>query len=262
MIPPIIHLTWFSGEEFPPRLKECVDTWKNLLPDFEIKLWTMEMARSLNIAYVNEALDARKWAFASDVVRAYAVWHDGGVYMDTDIFLLKRFDEFMQYPLTFFMEINEARWRMSKSFEMVDPKGKNLIPSQFVMGRQIQAAMFMGEKGHWCLKEIVDYYRTLHFVREDGSYAMDLISPWIYAKLLEKHGFLYIDKNQTFRDVMVFNSSFVGFSKYECGNNTIALHLAEHAWNQRKGWRKIKFMIRTSKIGSLLEPIKKLIRGY
>lgn len=58
-IPKIIHLTWFSGEEFPPKLKQCINTWGKLLPDFEVGVWTMEIARQINILYINEALDAK-----------------------------------------------------------------------------------------------------------------------------------------------------------------------------------------------------------
>ena len=257
MIPKIIHLTWFSGEEFPPKLKDCINTWKCVLPDFEIKLWNMEMALSLNIPYVNEALDAKKWAFAGDVIRAYAVWKYGGVYMDTDIYLLKRFDEFLKYPIVFFMETNAKRWELSKSYELVNPDGYCLYPDRFVKGRQIQAAMFMAEKGHWCLKEIIDYYRTAHFLHDDGSLGTDLISPWIYSKVLERFGFRYVDKDQYFKDIRVFNSSYVGFSKYEIENNTISLHLAEHAWDSRKGWKKIKFVLRKTRFGSYLNSIRK-----
>lgn len=259
MIPKIIHLTWFSGEDFPSQIQECIDSWKKILPDFEIKLWTMEMARSLNIPYVNEALDSRKWAFAGDVVRAYAVWKYGGVYMDTDIYLLKRFDEFLKYPMVFFMEINAKRWKISKSYDFVNSEGYCTNPERYVMGRQIQAAMFMGEKGQSCLQSIIDYYKKAHFLNDDGSLGIDLISPWIYSKILESYGFRYIDEDQFFKNIWIFNSSYVGFSKYEVKNNTISLHLAEHAWDSRKGWRKIKFKIRISRVGSFLNSIRNFI---
>lgn len=258
MIPKIIHLTWFSGEEYPERIKKCLSTWKKVLPDFELKIWTMEMARSLNIPFVNEALDARKWAFAGDVVRAYAIWSEGGVYMDTDIYVLRRFDEYLKYPMVFFMEINDKRWKLSESFKLIDNYGRCVLKDEYVKGRQIQAAFFMGEKGQSCLKEILDYYCKSHFTINGEFVGMDLISPWIYAKILESHGFLYIDKDQFFENIRVFNSSYVGFSRYDYGDNTIALHLAEHAWDKRRGWSLIKYKIVSSRIGPLLI---KLIRA-
>ena len=261
MIPKRIHLTWFSGDEYPANIKKCLATWNKVLPDFEVKIWDMDMARALNIDYVNEALDAKKWAFAGDVVRAYAVWSEGGVYMDTDIFLLNRFDWLLNYPMVFFMEINEARWKLNKSSVLIDSKGRCLAPSEYPKGRQIQAAMFMGEKGNVCLKEIIDYYKNVHFSENGVIVGMNLISPWIYAKILEPHGFLYKDEDQEFENIKVLNSSYVGFSKYDHATNCIALHLAEHAWDERKGWKKIKFAIMSSPIGPIANKIYKSIFG-
>ena len=86
MIPKIIHLCWFSSDPYPVEIKICLDSWRRVLPDYEIKLWDMAAARAIGIPFVNEALDERRWAFAGDVVRFYAVWKYGGVYMDSDIF--------------------------------------------------------------------------------------------------------------------------------------------------------------------------------
>lgn len=253
MIPKIIHLTWFSGNEYPNNIKRCLETWKKVLPDFEVKIWTMEMARALNIPFVNEALDARKWAFAGDVVRAYAVWSEGGVYMDTDIWVLKRFDEFLTLPMAFFMEINRKEWEMDNPEGIVNAEGLCLIPEQYVKGRQIQAALFMGEKGNPILKDIIDFYRTLKFIRDDGSFNYT-ISPCIYAKLLEKYGFLYKDEEQHLEnDITVFPSSYVALSRYERSKNAIAIHLGAHEWDPRGPWLKFKYIIHNSRFYSLLK---------
>lgn len=103
LIPKLIHLTWFSGEPFPENLQRCIDSWKQTLPDYKIMIWDMDMARNLNIPFVNEAIDLKKWAFAGDVVRAYAVWKYGGVYMDTDVYVLKSFDDFLNQEWSFLL---------------------------------------------------------------------------------------------------------------------------------------------------------------
>lgn len=100
-IPKVIHLCWFSGDEYPDIIKKCIDSWRRVLPDFEIKIWTKEMALETNILYVKEAISVRKWAFAADVIRLWAVYHEGGVYMDSDIYILQRFDAFMKNKLVF-----------------------------------------------------------------------------------------------------------------------------------------------------------------
>lgn len=258
-IPKIIHMTWFSGDPYPPSLIKCMDTWKKVLPDFEVKLWNMEMARALDIPYVNEALDAKKWAFAGDVVRAYAVWRDGGVYMDTDIWVLKRFDDFLKYPMVFFMETNDYTWNSGYNPDgCLDIEGHCLMPNHYVKGRQIQAAMFMGEKGHWASKKIVDYYKSQHFFKDDGTPNIEVISPSRYAKVLEENGFVYVDKDQVLDDVRVFNSSYIALSKSEVKKNSLAIHMAAHAWNKRTILQEIKYRVRQSIFFKVLSPLNKV----
>lgn len=67
MIPKKIHLCWFSGDEFPADIKFCIDSWRRVLPDFEIKVWTKEMALAIGMEFVREAISVKKWAFAADV---------------------------------------------------------------------------------------------------------------------------------------------------------------------------------------------------
>ena len=74
MIPKIIHYTWFSGEDFPEDVKACMDTWKKVLPDYEFMLWDAKKLSEINNTFANEAVSVRKWAFASDFVRMYAVY--------------------------------------------------------------------------------------------------------------------------------------------------------------------------------------------
>ena len=95
MIPKIIHLCWFSNDPFPIEIKICQESWKRILPDYEIRHWTYADAQAINCQYINEALAVKKWAFAADAVRFYALYMEGGVYMDSDILIKKRFDQFI-----------------------------------------------------------------------------------------------------------------------------------------------------------------------
>ena len=73
MIPKIIHLCWFSDDPYPVEIKVCLDTWKHFLTDYKIKLWGYAEAKAIGCAFIDEALEARQWAFAADAVRFYAV---------------------------------------------------------------------------------------------------------------------------------------------------------------------------------------------
>ena len=95
MPPKIIHLCWFSKDPYPLEIKICLASWKRVLPDYTVRVWTYEDAKAIGCKYIDQALSVRKWAFAADVVRFYAVYKEGGVYMDSDIYLRKRFDRFI-----------------------------------------------------------------------------------------------------------------------------------------------------------------------
>ena len=136
MIPKIIHLCWFSEESFPVEIKICLASWKRILPDYTIRLWTYADALAIGCDYVSEALSVKKWAFAADVIRFYAIYKEGGIYMDSDMLLKKRFDEFI--PEHGFATFNEC-W------------GTVLL----------QAAFLIGEQGNSFCEEVFSYYLSL-----------------------------------------------------------------------------------------------------
>lgn len=172
-IPKTLHLCWFGGGEYPVEVKACLDSWKRLLPDFKIRVWNYEDALALGIPYVNEALEQRKWAFAADVVRFYAVWKEGGVYMDSDIFLFSRFDDILALDVDFIT-----------FHEKCDPDHKDF---------GLQAAMFMGVPGNKFCREMLDYYRTQHFLNPDGTQNL-LISPERMKEVARRHGYVSEDR--------------------------------------------------------------------
>ena len=83
MIPKIIHLCWFSEESFHVEIKICLASWKRILPDYTIRLWTYADALAIGCDYVSEALSVKKWAFAADVIRFYAIYKEGGIYLQS-----------------------------------------------------------------------------------------------------------------------------------------------------------------------------------
>lgn len=90
MIPKIVHYCWFGQSEMPALSKRCIESWKAKLPDFEIKRWD-ESNAPVEIPFVKDMLGKKKWAFASDYVRLYALYNEGGVYFDTDIEVVQEF---------------------------------------------------------------------------------------------------------------------------------------------------------------------------
>ena len=96
MIPKVIHYCWFGGKPLPKLVKKCIKSWKKYCPDYEIKEWN-ESNFDLDVcAYVKQAYEAKKWAFVSDYVRHYVLFNEGGLYLDTDVEILKPIDDLLK----------------------------------------------------------------------------------------------------------------------------------------------------------------------
>ena len=144
MIPKIIHYCWFGRSKMPPLAIKCIESWKKNLPEYEIKEWN-ENNFDLNMyPYVREAYDNRKFAFVTDVVRLYVLYEEGGIYMDTDVEVLKSLDPYLQH----------------NAF------------SGFEDDIHIPTGIIASEKGGKWVKDNLAYYNNRHFIKEDGT--MDL----------------------------------------------------------------------------------------
>lgn len=219
MIPKIIHLCWFSNAPYPVEVKVCLNSWKRHLPDYTIRVWNYEDAMAIGSPYIRQALEAKRWAFAADAVRFYAVWKEGGVYMDSDVFLFRRFDEFIpQSGCASFCE----------------------LPSQGHFG--LQAAFFMGEVGNDFCRAMVDYYEARPFVRPDGS-RDETISPTIMAQLAHERGMSYEDKEQHLEGLDIYPMRFLSpKKKWKHHKDAFGVHQAHNNWviKHRSLGRKIE----------------------
>lgn len=165
LIPKIIHLCWFGGDAYPELVERCINSWKRRLPDFAIKVWSREMAEATGIRFVTEALQKRKWAFAADVVRLYALYTEGGVYMDSDIFVKKSFEDFLDADFVTFVEYHENG---IKSCEL-DPEGNRKPNVNAVSCIGMQAAFLASVPRHPFVNQLLDYYRRSPFILQDAG---------------------------------------------------------------------------------------------
>lgn len=240
-IPKIIHLMWFGGGEYPDNIKKCIDSWKEKLPDYEIKKWGYEDVQSIEIQYLQEALKNKKWAFAADVARLYALYECGGVYMDADVLITKRFDEYMDKGVHFFQEYHKNMPISS----CVDSLGRRTASK--VMGCGIQAAFIIAEKGSPYIKELINQYNERHFLlNQDGKMMKDeLIAPDIYAMALEKYGYKYVDESQKLGpNVFVHPSRYVAGGPSELTTEAFAIHQCAHSWYDYNIAQKIKIRVK------------------
>ena len=135
MIPKTIHYCWFGGKEKSEDIKECMDTWKKYMPDYEIKEWNEHNFDVTYNEYTRKAYESKKWAYVSDVARLYALYTEGGIYMDTDVQVYQSLDKFLRH--SFFTGFESSNY-----------------PVTATMG---------AEKGHPLIKEMLDVYNTKEF---------------------------------------------------------------------------------------------------
>lgn len=98
MIPKVVHYCWFGGNQLPDDAKKCIESWRKFFPEYEIKEWN-ERNFDVNCCdYVKEAYAAQKWAFVSDYARFWILYHEGGLYFDTDVEVIKDMSDIIAPP--------------------------------------------------------------------------------------------------------------------------------------------------------------------
>lgn len=82
MTPKKIHYCWFGTKPKPESFRRWLDTWRAKLPDYEIKEWNERNFDVNCCRYCRQAYASRNFAFVSDVCRVYALYTEGGIYLD------------------------------------------------------------------------------------------------------------------------------------------------------------------------------------
>ena len=144
MIPKIIHYCWFGHGEYDEKIKYCMDTWQKVCPDYEIMRWDEDSFDLGQCRYAEQAYEKKRWAFVTDYVRLKVLDQYGGIYLDTDMELLKPIDRFLENNLT---------------MGLVDRHGKVLFNGGFIGCRP----------GEDVIGGLLAEYDRLPFVKPDGE---------------------------------------------------------------------------------------------
>lgn len=145
MIPKIIHYVWVGGKPLTPLAEKCIASWKKYCPDYEIKRWDETTFDVNQNEYCKQAYESKKWAFVSDYIRLKVMYDFGGIYMDTDVEVIKPLDAFLD---------NHA----FSGYE-----DKDTIPT---------GIMASEKQGKW-VGELLKDYDTKKFIKEDGSFNLE-----------------------------------------------------------------------------------------
>ena len=240
MIPKKIHYCWLSGEPLSGNLEKCLSSWRNVLNDYEIIRWDAESFDVDSVPFVKEACSVKKWAFASDYIRLHALYEEGGIYLDTDVYVRKRFDDFLSHDFFSAVEYHPDIVKSQKTLTQLNSDGSKKNKADAVPGIGVQAAFMGSVPGHPFLKKALQFYRSRSFIGDDGSLATGMLAPAVLALCAEDFGFRYINARQYADANMLFleSESIAGTIDYAT-RDAIAVHCCEGSWRDKSLMRSI-----------------------
>ena len=205
----VIHYCWFGGNPLPKNSIRCIKSWKEYCPEYEIKLWNEDNFDFESIPFTADAYKAKKWAFVSDYVRTYALFKEGGLYLDTDVELIRPINDLLETSFIGF-----------ENLEYVNP---GLI-------------LYAAEKEQNVFGRILSIYNNLKF---DISSMCEKTSPVIYTKTLEdmglkRDGTFQIVEGISIYPIEYFNPLGSDWRKSNYfTNNTRSIHHFEASWLEK-----------------------------
>lgn len=206
MIPKIIHYIWFGGNPLPEDAVKCINSWKKYCPDYEIKEWNESNFDINACEYIKEAYSAKKWAFVSDYARLYVLVKFGGIYMDTDVEVVKPLDEFLTL----------------RAF------------SGFETEKTVPTGMMACEKDHPFFDRLLHEYDGIHFTDKNGNHDLTTNVTRITKACLAAGLILNNQKQEVEGFTLYPNDYFCPLShtdgKLYKTNNTYTIHWFAGSW--------------------------------
>ncbi|NGM72629.1 glycosyltransferase [Sphingobacterium sp. SGL-16] len=213
MIPKLLHFCWYGKGEYNDTIRKCIRSWEEKMPDYKIVKWDESNTPFAQMPFLQVLYRQKRWAFISDYMRLYALYKQGGIYFDTDVEVIKSFDDLLSEPsfIAFQVELGTDKYPFN-------------------------TAVIGGEKGNAfiekCLRESEKLLRMYYHA---------MAAPKISSRvLLENYGVSRYEK-QKFEDVTVLTRDyFYPFSWREeysedcLTNNSLAIHWWEDSWGNKK----------------------------
>ena len=217
MIPKFIHYCWFGGNPLPEDAKKCLASWKKHCPEYEIIEWNESNFDVNSNCYIKEAYEAKKYAFVTDYVRLFVMYEYGGIYMDTDVELVKNLDDFL----------------------------KNHAFSGFESSNSIPTGIMASEKHFKLFGDLLKYYENKHFLNDDGSYDTTTNTVTI-TQMCKKYGLVLNNKYQVIDGFALYPNDYFCPLENETGvlkktENTVAIHWFAKTWVKDESIKLLKF---------------------
>lgn len=221
-IPKVIHYCWFGGNQEPDDAKKCIESWKKFFPNYEIKKWDESNFDITSCDYVKEAYSAKKWAYVSDYARFWILYKYGGIYFDTDVEVICKFDE--------------------------------IISKGAFMGKESSGCVAPGlglglEAGNGLIKELLDLYETSHFMKEGKADSKTVVD--YTTEMMKKRGLIGNDAIEVIDNIIIYPKEYFCPIDHLTGKliiteNTKSIHYYTASWYTERGrkWIKIEQLIR------------------
>lgn len=212
MIPKIIHYVWLGKKKKPRNILQCIDSWRNIMPDYNIKEWNENNFDCDSATFTKEAIALKKYAFAADYIRLFALQNEGGFYLDTDVMVYKSFDPIRNNKFV-------------GGTEAYDFQGETKY--------RLEAAIMGAEKGHPLICKFLNFYKDRHFIKGNGTTDEEVIQS-ILTKIIEDIGYLRVNHNQKLNyDTKIYSTDIFANSllKDNINYNTVyAVHQNVGSW--------------------------------
>lgn len=234
MIPKKIHYIWFGGNPLPSEVISYIESWKKYCPDYEIVQWDESNFNVNANVYAKQAYDSKKWAFVSDYARLKVLVEHGGIYMDTDVELVKSLDAFLEH-------------KAFSGFEKID---------------SIPTAVMGCEPGFELFEEFLNYYDNRSFISKSGE--IDLTTNVeIMTRITLEKGLVLNNLMQNIDGFYLYPNDYFCPKDYNTGEinstkNTHAIHHFASSWITPESayWHKFEREYASTKGKDALQKLK------
>lgn len=218
MIPKKIHYCWVGSDPLPESAKKCIKSWKKYCPDYEIVEWNESNYDFMSIPYAKEAYEAKKWGFVPDHARLDIIYQHGGIYLDTDVEIVRPFDPLLTlHGFAGFQDENFVALGLG----------------------------FGAEAGNPVIGELMRAYEGLHFINAAGE--PDLTpSPRLNTDALVRQcGLAANGEYQELESFTVFPPEYFCPRSFEDGilrktKNTYSIHHFDASWFSEESRQKLR----------------------
>lgn len=240
-----IHYCWFGDKKLSKLAKKCIKSWKKYLPDYEIVCWNEKNVDLDECPFVREAYDKKKWAFVADYVRAKAIYEYGGIYLDTDMKIIKKIDFLLK----------------KDNFIGVEDSGAIAVG---VWGAN--------KPGSLLAEKLVDFYKSQKHFNVGNLYSFTI--PVVVTNILTKYGFKK-GKSETQvlnKNIYIYPREYFYPLSYNYHNNaftkeTCMIHYYDASWAPKTERRTIWLIRKFGPKGAevllkVIEKVKAMVIYY